>query len=74
MDDILHGWYYDVGHPAGFGTADAIYKAAKEHERSLTRPHVNKWLLKQNVFTLHVNVRRKFERRKIVAAGLHYQM
>ena len=30
--------------------------------------------MKQNVFTLHANVRRKFKRRKIVATGLHYQM
>ena len=62
MDNILHGLYYDVAHPTGFGTADALYRAAKEHEPSLTRSQVNKWLLKQNVFTLHANVKRKFKR------------
>jgi len=74
FDGILREIYYDESHPQGYGSVNGLYQAVKAVEKTITRTYVEKWLRKQNVYTLHAPLRRKFLRRKTLAPGLYYQM
>ena len=50
-----------------------MYKAAKKISKKLKLDDVKRWLRKQQTYTLHEPIRRKFGRRKTVAAGIDYQ-
>ena len=71
---ILKTLYYNPSKPSGYSSPYALYKAAKEIYPSVTLSNVKQWMKKQNVFTLHAPVRKKFTRRKTIAKGLYYQM
>ena len=51
-----------------------MYHAAKRTTLDITLSYVKRWLLTQNVFTLHAPLRKHFVRRKTVVPGLYYQM
>ena len=51
-----------------------MYHAAKHITLDITLSYVKRWLLTQNVFTLHAPLRRRFLRRKTVVPGLYHQM
>jgi len=73
METTLHRIYYDVNHPAGFSGVQPLYKAAKKKSRSATFKQVKEWLQKQNTYTLHKPIQRKFQRRKTVVGGIDHQ-
>ena len=73
MEDQLRKIYYDVQHPAGFSGVQTLYKAARKQNKSITLNQVKSWLQKQNTYTLHKPIRRKFARRKTVVGGIDYQ-
>lgn len=74
IKDIFTRIYYDQKHPAGYGSINGLYKAARALDKNVTRQDTEKWLREQNVFTLHAAIKRNFQRRKTIAKGLHYQM
>lgn len=74
FDETLRTIYYDPKHPAAFGSALDLYHAAKRVTLNITLSYVKRWLLTQNVFTLHAPLRRRFLRRKTVVPGLYHQM
>ena len=63
--------YYDPGHVAGYSNANVLYKSVKHLD--ITREQVERWLKKQDVYTLHRQARRKFKRNKVVVFGLNSQ-
>ena len=52
-NQILSNVYYDVSNPAGYGSVNAVYNAAKKELPALTRNKVKKYLQMQDTYTLH---------------------
>ena len=70
-DAILKSIYYDASHPAGFGSAQDLWVAAKRKRKNISFDQVEGWLQAQDAFTLHRKIVRKFPRRKFVSKGLN---
>ena len=62
---ILEKYYYDPKNPASFGGISKLSKAT-----GLPLGRVKKWLMTQDVYTLHKPVRYKFKRRKVLSYGI----
>lgn len=71
LDTLLKRMFYDPSHPAGFGTAKNLLKAARLKRKNISLQDVERWLEAQNAFTLHRRIIRKFPRRKFVSKGLN---
>lgn len=70
MEKELKKLYFDPGSPACYGGVTALYREAKKRFPKINIKTIEKFLAKQNTYTLHKPVRRKFPRNKIVTAGL----
>ena len=66
METLLKSIYYDPRHPASFGGAIALYRAAKAANPYVSLSDIKDWLSSQLTYTLHKPVRRKFLRNKIL--------
>ena len=69
---ILQKIYYDAGHHAGYGSVENLFRAAKLKKKKITRQEVERFLEKQDTFTLHRPVKKKFKRRKTLARYLDH--
>ena len=65
--------YYDPKSPAGYAGEQALYQLAKKSSKKVKLDDVRNWLRKQQTYTLHKQIRRKFLRRKTVVAGIDCQ-
>ena len=66
--EVLKSLYYDPGSPCAFAGARALYIEAKKY--GVTKHQVDEFLEKQDAYTLHRYLRRKFPRNKTVAIGM----
>ena len=73
MNKLLSKLFYDPNHSVGYTGILPLYKAAKNISKKIKLDDVKRWLRKQQTYTLHKPIRRKFYRRKTVAAGIDYQ-
>lgn len=73
-DQLLTSIYTDIKHPASFGSAANLYKAAKVKDKTITNTIVKKWLQSNHAYTLHKPLKRRFLRRKTIAPGLYHQL
>jgi hypothetical protein len=64
--------YYEVGEPGSYGGVEALYRLMKEKGQPVTRRQAAEWLAKQDAYTLHKPIRRRFVRRKIYSRGIDY--
>ena len=69
MDQYLHGMYYDPDHAASFSSPEKLYKQTLGEGKNYTLQEIKNWLAKQDSYTLHRPVNRKFERNKVVTSG-----
>ena len=67
---LLDKLYYDPSSPTAFTGLSAIYKEARKRNSKITKRDVSDYLERQDTYTLHKPVRRKFPRNKVVAIGL----
>ena len=58
-DRLLKDLYYTPGLPTTFGSAARLWKTAKRANNTITKKHVDDWLLAQDAYTLHKKARRK---------------
>ena len=70
MEPLLHDVYYDLSSPACYSGLNSVYKQAKKHLPSIKISDVESFLQKQDTYTLHKPVRRKFPRNKTFAIGI----
>jgi len=70
VDRILYDVYYNVDSPACYAGVNAVLKEAKNRLSNVKKEDVIKFLTKQETYTLHKPIRRKFRRNKTVTAGL----
>lgn len=70
MDPLLeiNDIYYDVSHPAGYGSIDKLAKAMKN---KMSKDEVKKWMQSQETYTLHKPVNRKFPRNKYILSNFN---
>ena len=68
---LLSDLFYDPS--VGYTWVQGLFKAAKKKKKSIKLDDVRKWLRKQNTYTLHKPIRRKFRRRQTVVGGIDYQ-
>jgi len=71
MDKSLAKIYYNIKHPASFGGARNLISAAKHQNIHIN--DVNDWLASQDSYTRHKNIVRKFNRQKVLVAGIDSQ-
>ena len=70
MDQYLTSIYYDVKHPASFSSPTKLYRAAAAEGMYYSYQQIKHWLSKQEPYTLHKPVNRKFPRNKVVVSGI----
>ena len=78
LESKLQKLYYDPKSPVAFSGVDKIYRYLKKNEmknlnENLTRKKLKIWLSKQDTYTSHRPVRRKFRRPKVIAFSRNYQ-
>ena len=69
----LEQLYYNPKSPAAYAGEQALYKLAKQSSKNVKLQDVRDWLRKQQTYTLHKPIRKKFLRRKTVVAGIDTQ-
>ena len=73
-EDYLKSIYYDPKHPGSFGGLEKLYRAVRrEGKYVLSRSKIRKWLQKQETFTLHRQINRKFKRTHVIVPEIGYQ-
>jgi hypothetical protein len=74
MDAYLKDIYYDPANPASFSGPLKLYRAVKnEGQYNITLSEIKKWLQKQEPYTIHRQLRRKFPRNRVIVAGIDDQ-
>lgn len=73
-NNLLTSIYTSVTHPASFGSALQLYKAAKLQDKTISLNNVKRWLQGNHAYTLHKSLKRSFPRRKTIVPGLHHQL
>ena len=75
IDKLLKGIYYNPAHPASFGSIQSLYEAAKlkSPRKAMRKSDIIGWLQKQDTYTLHKPVIRKFVKRKTITSGIDKQ-
>lgn len=71
-EKILKTIYYDPNHPAGFSSAEKLFRAALLKRKTITRKEVNQFLQSQMTYSIHHPVKMKFKRRKTFAKYLDH--
>lgn len=73
LNALLSKLFYDPKSHAGYTGLQTLYRAARKKTKKIKLDDVKRWLRRQQTYTLHKPIRRKFTRRKTVAAGIDYQ-
>ena len=73
MDKVLENIYFDTRHPAGFSSAERLYRAAHIIRPDITRKYVKTFLTKYDAYTLNKPARHKFQRSRLISPGLYIQ-
>ena len=72
MDDKLRKVYYDPKHPGSFGGVDRLYQNVK-NELNITKRQVQDWLSRQDTYTLHKPIQRRFKRNRVFVTAIDEQ-
>ena len=74
FQEYLRDIYYDPAHPASYSGAEKLYRAVrKEGKFVLSKAKIQSWLEKQEPYTVHKGIVRKYRRRRIVTPYPDYQ-
>jgi hypothetical protein len=73
MEQVLEQIYFDPANPSSFGGVDRLYQAARTVKPDIKLSDVKDWLSKQDTYTLHRPIKRKFKRSRLISSGLFVQ-
>ena len=73
MDNVLKAIYFTPSHTAGFGSVQKLYRAARAVKPDIKLSDVKNWLSKQDSYTLHKPIKRKFKRSRFISSGIYVQ-
>jgi hypothetical protein len=71
IDRLLARVYYDLKSPAAYAGAEKVFAEARRRDPTITIHDVREYLQKQRVYTMHRLRRRRFDRLRTKASGLH---
>lgn len=71
FDQLLDNTYYSKDSPAFMAGQVAVLREAKKTEKSVRLAHVVEYLHRQDAYTIHKPLRRRFPRNKVVPIWLH---
>ena len=72
--NVLNKTYYDASHPAGYGTAQQLFRHLKTQKHvKASLADIKDWLAAQTVYTLHKRRILKYPERKIITHGVGFQ-
>ena len=74
FDEDLRSIYLNPKHPASYSSLRSVYDALRKLRPGVKKADVKSWLESLDVYTLHAPVRRRFQRRKVIAPGPYYQL
>ena len=70
LEDI----YLDPSHPASFSNPQTLYKVVKkEGKHKISHSQIKKWIQKKESYSRNKNVKRKFQRGRVIVAGIDDQ-
>lgn len=73
-EDYLKSIYYDPNHAGSYGGLENLYRTVrKEGKYVIGKAKIRKWLQKQETYTLHQQVRRRFRRQRVIVPYMDYQ-
>lgn len=72
MEDTLNSIYYNPKHHGSFGGVNKLYSAAHKVNKQIKRRDIIKYLKKQDSYTLHKPVRRRYPTSKTVAYSIDH--
>lgn len=73
-EDYLKSIYYDTNHAGSYGGLEKLYRTVrKEGKYVIGKAKIRKWLQKQETYTLHQQVRRRFRRQRVIVPYMDYQ-
>lgn len=73
-EDYLKSIYYDPNHAGSYGGLEKLYRTVrKEGKYDIGKAKIRKWLQKQETYTLHQQVRRRFRRQRVIVPYMDYQ-
>ena len=70
--NVLRSIYYDVLHPASYGSKANLFKWALVSNKNITLEDVDDFLSRQDTYTLHKPRRVRFRRRKTIARHINH--
>ena len=73
VNKLLSSLYYDVNSASAYGGKENVYRNAKRQLSNITRAEVDKWLSKQETYTLHKPARKNFKRNKTIVKFIDEQ-
>ena len=75
VEKYLQKLYYDPSETNSFSSVDKLWKSVKSQEayKNVKRKDIVKWLQRQDTFTLHRPIKRKFPRNKVIVPHVDYQ-
>lgn len=71
-EEQLSSLYYTPNNPASFSGAKKIYEVLRKNKQNISIGDVKKWLKKQEVYTSHRKIHRKFKRNKFISYKIDY--
>ena len=73
-EKYLKDIYLDPSHPASFSNPQTLYKVAKkEGKYKISHSQIKKWIQKQESYSRNKSVKRKFQRGRVIVAGIDDQ-
>ena len=69
-EKYLHDLYYNPRKKSAFAGFNKLWKYVRASGRNITRKNLNDWLSKQDVYTSHHPIIRRFARKKVVTRGV----
>ena len=70
LNNLLTNLYYDLNQGGSLGGVDALYRAAKEKNKKITRNQVQKWFRSQRTYTIHKPARKRFPRNRVIVGSI----
>ena len=73
LEALLKSIYFNPKRPGSYGGVQRLWREARQTRPKLKKSDVEKWLAKQDTYTLHKPVRYKFRRQRVVVGGIDHQ-
>lgn len=64
--------YYDIAHPASYGSVNSLLKYAKKIDKDIKRVDIESFLAEERSYTLHKPAPKKFKTRKILSRHINH--